>query len=185
MRALTFLVLAPKVIQNKTTPEDFHQLLESVSIVDTDAAPAVLERMQEMLVAHKASEPLRLRLYAAVIQETKSHRIRQVAISALADTLEAVYEKTSEIPHDLEFLHVLSPVLEQAAADRSGNRELVNAILHLQGCILPLRIKSADDLISADVQSQLERLFQAIAFAMQDETVCIRSFVAVSFANNI
>lgn len=172
MRALAFLVLTTQVLQDKTTPEGFSRLLESVSDADPDAAPAVLNRVHEMLVSHKASEPLRLRLYASVIQETKSHRIRQIAVSALADTLQAAFERNSEIPEDLEFLKSLSLILEQAAADRSGNRELVNAILHLQGCILPLRIKTAEDLSVADVQSQLERLLQAMAFAIQDETVC-------------
>lgn len=171
MRALAFLVIATQVLLNKSTAEDITQLLETVAKADSDAAPAILGRLQETLSSHEASRSLRLRFYASVIKGTKSHRIQQIAISALTETLQLVYEKHSDIPDDLCFLKSLSNVLEQAAADRSGNRELVNAVMHLQGCILPLKVKSTTDLLSPGFQMDLQKHVRSMAFAMQDETV--------------
>ncbi|KAL1953304.1 hypothetical protein VTO42DRAFT_3034 [Malbranchea cinnamomea] len=170
IRALASLVTFTRTLKQDSAPGQVYSTLEAVSNTDQDAAPAALDRLQGVLESHEPSQAFRIQLYASVIHQTQSHRMRQAAISGLASVLEVIFDKSSEMPEALRRLTSLAGVLEQTAADRSGNRDLVNAVLHLQGCILPLRLESREDLSNLTIQTDLQKLVQRIAFAMQDET---------------
>ena len=187
--ALGLVVLSTHVIRNTSTLEALTSHLETISKVDHDAGPWILDRLQRLLTCHGPSLNLRLQMYSNIILDAESRQLQQVAVSALANELECIHEKGMTAPHDLQVLFTsLHDTVNQTFCDLAGRREFVNAVLRLRGCILPLKLKSDQDLNSPDARSDLNKLVSSMSSAMRDETVRLPSYpfllVSPSSAND-
>jgi hypothetical protein len=171
--------MSADIIKDTSTAKELCLLLETLSTVDADAGAWLLERLPAALSCHSSSESLRLELYCCAIQTSIPLRVKQCAISGLADQLECMHESSSgALEGGLSaVLTSLADPLAKLISDRAGNRDGVNAAMHLHGCILPLTIDGQNDLLDSTANLRLRKLTCSLEFAMQDETVSYRLHV--------
>jgi hypothetical protein len=169
LRALAFFNMSREIIEKTSTATELCLLLETLSNIDADAGSWLLERLPAALGRHRSSESLRLELYCCAIQASIPFRVKQCAISGLADQLECMHKSSSSVLDGglLSMLTSLADPLEKAISDKAGNRDVVNAAVHLQGCIVPLMDSQKD----TTANPRLRKLICSLESALRDETV--------------
>ncbi|WEW57008.1 hypothetical protein PRK78_002467 [Emydomyces testavorans] len=183
IRFFAFDIISLKLLK-KSAPEDLAQLVEGISVVDLDAAPWLLHRLHQVFGSYTGVRFDTIRLYICIIEITQSQQLKTAAMSNLAKSLEDVYEKGAQFPSELEFLKDWAKSIDlftEESGSQLSNREMVNTSMHLEGCLLPLRVESAEGLVnSAAMKINMRRLVQMMSSAMAEETEFSTRYSVVS-----
>ena len=150
--------------------DDLECLFQRVSDFDTDAARWVLEQTQK-LAERERYRPSLLSFYSSVVLGRHSQNVKSMAIEDLTSNLEALLE----VPEDIKKIDLPFEALEkQLVADANAhmrNRDMANAELRLQGCLLALRVLSMESQITPAFEKEIRKWEVKLQFAMSEETV--------------
>ncbi|KKZ68139.1 hypothetical protein EMCG_06196 [[Emmonsia] crescens] len=173
------------LLTRKSSLEDLLVFINSISVIDTDTTCRLLNHIHHSFSCHEQSQVQRINLYTAMINGACSQQMQLAIISNLADDLRFLFEKHSQIPDEFDFLRqwvVSADIPENSDGVSIWNRDMVNASLRLQGCLLALRMLSFDiPEVFLGLKTSLDKWVQSLRFAMGDETeLSTRHAAAVS-----
>lgn len=178
------------LLTRKLSLEDLLVFINSISVIDTDTTCWLLNHIHHSFSCHKQSQVQRINLYTAMIKGARSQQMQLAIISNLADDLMFIFEKHSQIPDEFDFLQqwvVSADIPENSDGVSIWNRDMVNASLRLQGCLLALRMLSFDvPEVFLGFKTSLDKWVQSLRFAMGDETVSWNGIsLRLMFANQL
>ncbi|KAF3482664.1 uncharacterized protein GIQ15_01988 [Arthroderma uncinatum] len=176
LESITFSYLTMGVLLGSSL-EELAEFIRTVSDVDVDVIPSGLKRFHQVFVGHSYSRRDRLNLYCSIITEAPSKQAKLVAISSLSTELEEIQESTDKYPRSLDEFGFLQPwlpsfnVLEEEE-EPLWDREMVDASVRLQGCLISLNIRCTPKILDSDstFAASFKRLIRQLSFSMRDET---------------
>ncbi|EEQ31240.1 HEAT repeat protein [Microsporum canis CBS 113480] len=171
LESITFGYLMIGVLLH-SSQEELTKFIQAVSAVDVNVPASVLERFHQAFISHLSSRNDRLKLYCRMITEAPSKR-------------EAVGGKLGE----LSFLIPWSSTFPISEEDNEPfwDREMVDASIRLQGCLLSLSIRQSPNALISNsaVAARFKRLAQQLSISIHDETVFTTRFAAVTSLKSV
>lgn len=149
--------------------DNLSRLFQCVSTFDSDAARWLLEQMQKL--EKERYRTSLLSFYSSVILGRHPQDVKSVAIDNLASTLEVMLDGRQDIKGiDLPCAEIERQLSADADA-RTRNREMANAELRLQGCLLAIMATSMQSQPTPAFEKGIRKWAVKLQFAMQEETV--------------
>lgn len=159
--------------------EDFFQ---RVSDFDSDAARWLLEQTNK-LAQKEYYRPSLLAFYSSVVLGRHAQDVKSTAIENLTSNLETLLEVPEDIKKiDLPF-EALDKQLGTDASAHMRNREMANAELRLQGCLLALRVSSMQSQTIPGFEKEIRKWEVKLQFAMSEETVSLTRYLRYPTVN--
>ena len=147
------------------------RFVEPVSAFDSDVAQWLLEQLHEKFCEQERYETTLLELYSSVILSNHTQDVKRVAIENLASKLEAGLDVCQSGAPAVELpWEKLDRQLKSEASEHTRNREMANAELRLQGCLLTMKAMSTEQEVSS-IEKDIRKWVVKLRFAMQEETV--------------
>ncbi|KAM5498418.1 hypothetical protein McanMca71_006812 [Microsporum canis] len=188
LESITFGYLMIGVLLH-SSQEELTKFIQAVSAVDVNVPASVLERFHQAFISHLSSRNDRLKLYCRMITEAPSKRVRLVAISNLSTELESIQEAVGGKLGELSFLIPWSSTFPISEEDNEPfwDREMVDASIRLQGCLLSLSIRQSPNALISNsaVAARFKRLAQQLSISIHDETVFTTRFAAVTSLKSV
>jgi hypothetical protein len=161
------------VIEQKTdSPSLLSEVLLDTSATDADAASWILRRMDTIFEGREIYQEQFLGLYLSIIMGDHREDVKTAAILNLAKILENALEEG--VPLDLpdEWARLGDYLLSQSR-EQTWNREMVESVLRLQGCLVTMQSAiPAEQLESSpNLVLDLRRWTVSLRFALSEETV--------------
>lgn len=153
--------------------DELEPFLRSVSAFDPNAGRWLLERMPDVFGEDESHKGALFKLYSSIILSSSSDLVKAAAISNLASFLEAFldfHHGITNVP-DLPW-EDLERQIEPGTAVETWNREMTDAALRLQGCLLAVKAISHQwQSPSAEFELELRQWTIKLRCALQEETV--------------
>ncbi|KAK2868039.1 hypothetical protein FQN49_003220 [Arthroderma sp. PD_2] len=191
LESITFGYLVMGILLNSSL-ETLAEFIQTVSAVDVDVVPSILKRFHQAFTGHASSRRDRLKLYCHIINEAPSKQAKLTATSNLATELEAIQEAIEVYPQSLDKLDFLlswsaSFDISEGENEQVWDREMVDASLRLQGCLLSMNVRCSPNILDSDpkVSVGLNKLVQQLSFSMRDETVFTTRLAAVTSLKSV
>lgn len=150
--------------------DSLNGFFQSVSAFDSDAARWLLEQTKKLDEKGRYKSSL-ISFYSSVILGRHAQDVKSVAIDNLASTLEVLLNDKQGI----EGIDLPCDALEkQLIADtetHTRNREMSNAELRLQGCLLAIMTTEMQSQSALAFEKGIRKWAVKLQFALQEETV--------------
>ncbi|KAI5307098.1 hypothetical protein KEM56_004572 [Ascosphaera pollenicola] len=152
--------------------EEEPDFLASAAVEEIDSCRWVLELIHRDFGHHAKSRHTRFELYISILDQDSPLELRHIAMSNMAKELTLLYSKESKLPEELQYLATWAEIAEIEDCDGEiWDREMCNASLHLQGCLLPLKMAFAGDgNLNILFEHEVSVYAQKLRFAAEDET---------------
>ncbi|KZZ95080.1 HEAT repeat protein [Ascosphaera apis ARSEF 7405] len=145
--------------------------LASATVEEIDSCRWVLQLIHQDFGDHDRSRLTRFELYISILDQDSPLELRHVAMSNMANELTAVYSKHKRMPEELQYLATWAEIAEIEENDgQIWDREMCNASLHLQGCLLPLKMTDAAGVLNILFEHDVSIYAQKLRYAAEDET---------------
>lgn len=161
-------------ISSSSRLENLKPFFQAVSAFDSNAGRWLLEKTQEVLGEKEQYRNALLSLYTTIILGRYSEEIKGAAILNLASILEILLDfrhdnlKGVDLPWE-----ALSKQLESDSDAHTRSRDMADAELRLQGCLLAAKINSSQGQSLSAYELDLCKWATSLRFAMQEETVSL------------
>lgn len=151
--------------------EDLGNFFHTVSTVDPDAGRWLLERMQQTF-GDKANKGSLSNLYTHVILGKSPEHVKVAAVLNLATILETSLDFRREGAEAVDLpLEELGKEMESEAVAQLWNREMSDAMLRLQGCLVTAKATFCQLQSPEEFELELRRWAIKLRSAFQEETV--------------
>lgn len=162
-------------ILQKFTSNRLHDLVnffQNVSDFDSDAARWLLQRISNTFGRRDQYMSSFINLCSSVILGRHSQDVKWTAIENLANILESVLDVNRSGTEAIDLpCEALERQLKADADVQMRSREMADAELRLQGCLLSLRAASMQSPPASAFEKDIRKWTVKIQFAMQEETV--------------
>lgn len=153
---------------------DLEKFFHTVSGFDPNAARWLLEKMQTVFGGDELHGKSLSSLYSSTILGNSLELVKTAAISNLASILEVLLDSRHDNINGVDLpWEALGSQIESEAAIQTWSREMADAVLHLQGCLLTVKAIFSEWQSSADFDSELRRWAIKLRCALQEETVSL------------
>lgn len=147
---------------------DFFQI---ISDFDSNAARWLLAQMQNTFGEREQYSPTLTRLCSSVILGRHTQEVKWAAIENLASILEHLFDAHGDDIKGIELpCEELEKQLEADGEIHMRSREMADAELRLQGCLLTIKAASMQSPASK-FERDIRKWAVKLQFAMQEETV--------------
>ncbi|KAI5286995.1 hypothetical protein KEM54_006317 [Ascosphaera aggregata] len=160
--------------------DDEPDFLASATDDEVDTCRWVLELIHRDLGNHVKSRQTRFDLYISIIHQESPLELTYVAMSNLAKELTLLFSTEAVFPEDLQHLAAWAEIADIEESDGEiWDRDMCNASLHLQGCLLALRLAGARD-IRQQYEHHIAMYAIKLRFAAEDETEFLTRMAAAN-----
>lgn len=150
--------------------DSLYGFFQSVSGFDSDAARWLLEQTKKLDEAERYKSLL-LSFYSSVILGGHAQDVKSVAIDNLASILEVLLNNKQDIKGIDLPCEALERQLAANAETHTRNREMSNAELRLQGCLLAITATAMQTQSAPAFEKAIRKWAVKLQFALQEETV--------------